>query len=167
MASAIEHELSSLVGSDAVLPGSESAYLSDLTEERGLGGHAEDVARVVSWCYEADVPIVPRGGGTGYAGGAVPFGGVVLSLERMATVRSFQPLVWRIEVEAGLRTADLRRIVRESGLFFAPDPGAAEQSHIGGDIATNAGGPHALKYGVTRAWGLGLEVVLAPRELVR
>jgi glycolate oxidase subunit GlcD len=176
VATAIEHELRSLVGADGVLPGSATPYLSDLTEERGLGGHADavvlprsadEVAEVVSWCYEAEVPIVPRGGGTGYAGGAVPFGGVVLSLERMAAVRSFQPLVWRIEVEAGLRTADLRRIVRESGLFFAPDPGAAEQSHIGGNIATNAGGPHAFKYGVTGAWVMGLEVVLAPGELVR
>ena len=143
MATAIEHELRSLVGAEAVLPGSETAYLSDLTEERGLGGHAdavvlprtaEEVAEVVSWCYEADVPIVPRGGGTGYAGGAVPFGGVVLSLERLSAVRSFEPLVWRIAVEAGVRTADLRRIVRESGLFFAPDPGAAEQSHIGATL---------------------------------
>jgi glycolate oxidase subunit GlcD len=172
----IEQELRSVVGAEAVLPGTSTAYLSDLTEERGLGGHAdaivlpgsaEETARVVAWCYEREVPIVPRGGGTGVAGGAVPFGGVVLSLERMTAVRSFDPLVWRIEVEAGMRTADLRRIVRESGLFFPPDPGAAEESHVGGNIATNAGGPHAFKYGVTGAWVLGLEAVLAPGELVR
>jgi glycolate oxidase subunit GlcD len=176
MASAIEQELRGVVGTDAVLSGSETAYLSDLTEERGLGGYAdavvlprsaEELAEVVAWCYEAEVPIVPRGGGTGFAGGAVPFGGVVVSLERMTGVRSFEPLVWRIEVEAGVRTADLRRIVRESGLFFPPDPGAAEQSHVGGNIATNAGGPHAFKYGVTGAWVMGLEAVLAPGEVVR
>jgi glycolate oxidase subunit GlcD len=174
--SQIEQELRSLLGAEAVLPGSSAAYLSDFTEERGLGGHAdavvlprtpEEVAEVVAWCYEREVPIVPRGGGTGFAGGAVPFGGVVLSLERMTAVRSFAPLVWRIEVEAGMRTADLHRIARESGLFFPPDPGAAEQSHVGGNIATNAGGPHAFKYGVTGAWVLGLEAVLAPGELVR
>jgi glycolate oxidase subunit GlcD len=174
--SGIEQELRSLLDADAVLPGSSAAYLSDFTEERGLGGHADavvlprdagEVARVVAWCYERDVPIVPRGGGTGVAGGAVPFGGVVVSLERVTAVRSFEPLVWRIEVEAGVRTADLRRIVRESGLFFPPDPGAAEQSHVGGNIATNAGGPHAFKYGVTGAWVTGLEAVLAPGELVR
>jgi glycolate oxidase subunit GlcD len=174
--SGIEQELRSLLGAEAVLPGTSAAYLSDFTEERGLGGHAdavvlprsaEETARVVAWCYEREVPIVPRGGGTGFAGGAVPFGGVVLSLERMTAARSFDPLVWRIEVEAGMRTADLRRIVRESGLFFPPDPGAAEQSHVGGNIATNAGGPHAFKYGVTGAWVLGLEAVLAPGELVR
>jgi glycolate oxidase subunit GlcD len=174
--SGIEQELRSLLGGEAVLPGTSTAYLSDFTEERGLGGHAdavvlprtaEETAQVVAWCYEREVPIVPRGGGTGFAGGAVPFGGVVLSLERMTGVRSFDPLVWRIEVEAGMRTADLRRLVRESGLFFPPDPGAAEQSHVGGNIATNAGGPHAFKYGVTGAWVLGLEAVLAPGELLR
>jgi glycolate oxidase subunit GlcD len=173
---AIEQDLRSLLGADAVLPGSSAGYLSDFTEERGLGGHAdaivlpasaEETARVVAWCYEREVPIVPRGGGTGFAGGAVPLGGVVLSLERLTAVRSFDPLVWRIEVESGMRTGELRRIVRESGLFFPPDPGAAEQSQIGGNIATNAGGPHAFKYGVTGAWVLGLEVVLAPGELVR
>jgi glycolate oxidase subunit GlcD len=174
--STIERELRTLLDGDAVLPGTSASYLTDLTEERGLGGHAdavvlpattEEVGRLVSWCYERGVPIVPRGGGTGTAGGAVPFGGVVLSLERMTAVRSFDPLAWRIEVEAGMRTADLRRIVRESGLFFPPDPGAAEQSHVGGNIATNAGGPHAFKYGVTGTWVTGLEAVLAPGEIVR
>ena len=70
-------------------------------------------------------------------------------------MRAFDPLLWRIHVEAGLRTADLRRLARESGLLFPPDPGAAEQSQIGGNIATNAGGPHAFKYGVTGAWVTG------------
>ena len=172
----IEQDLRSLLDPDAVLPGSSTEYLSDFTEERGFGGYADavvlprsadEVARVVAWCYEHDVPIVPRGGGTGFAGGAVPLGGIVLSLERLTAVRSFEPLVWRIEVESGMRTADLRRIVRENGLFFPPDPGAAEQSHVGGNIATNAGGPHAFKYGVTGSWVLGLEAVLAPGELVR
>ena len=64
-------------------------------------------------------------------------------------------------------TADLRRRARENGLFFPPDPGSAEQSQLGGNIATNAGGPHAFKYGVTGAWITGLEFVLAPGELVR
>jgi len=132
-----------------------------------LPSNAPEVARVFAWCYEHDVVIVPRGGGTGFAGGAVPLdGGVVLSLERLVRVRSFDPLLWRIWVESGLRTADLRRTARESGLWFPPDPGAAEQSQIGGNIATNAGGPHAFKYGPTGAWVTGLEVVVAPGEIV-
>ena len=72
-----------------------------------------------------------------------------------------------MEVEAGVTTATVARRAREEGLYYPVDPGAAESSHIGGNLATNAGGPHALKYGVTRAWVLGLEVVLAPGELVR
>src|SRR5581483_1183565 len=64
-------------------------------------------------------------------------------------------------------TADLRRRARENGLFYPPDPGSAEQSQLGGNIATNAGGPHAFKYGVTGAWITGLEVVLAPGELIK
>jgi glycolate dehydrogenase FAD-linked subunit len=125
------------------------------------------VAAVVAWCYEHEVPIVPRGGGTGFAAGAVPVqGGVVLGLERMTHVRSFDPLLWRICVEAGLHTAEVRRLARENGLFFPPDPGAAEQSQIGGNIATNAGGPHAFKYGVTGAWVTGLEAVIPPGEIV-
>ena len=69
-------------------------------------------------------------------------------------------------VEAGLSTAQVRRLARENGLLFPPDPGAAEQSQIGGNIATNAGGPHALKYGVTGAWVSGLEAVLRRGEVI-
>ncbi len=173
---ALASELSQLVGAKHVLTGDVPEYLHDATETAGLRGradgivrpaNAEEVARVLAWCYEHDVPIVPRGGGTGYAGGAVPFGGVVLSLERLNRVRSFEPLLWRINVEAGVRTSELRRIARESGLYFPPDPGSAESSQIGGNIATNAGGPHAFKYGVTGAWVTGLEAVVPPGELIQ
>jgi glycolate oxidase subunit GlcD len=172
----LRDELAALVGAGSVLPGTPSAYLRDATESRGVEGHAdavvlpetaEDVARVVAWCYERDVPIVPRGGGTGFAAGAVPLaGGVVLGLERLRRVRAFDALLWRAHVEAGVPTGEVRRLARESGLVFPPDPGAAEQSQIGGNIATNAGGPHAFKYGTTGAWVLGLEAVVAPGELV-
>jgi FAD/FMN-containing dehydrogenase len=63
----------------------------------------------MAWCYERGVPLTPRGGGTGYAGGAVPDGGVLLCLERMRRVRSFEPLLWRAEVEAGVLTADVHK----------------------------------------------------------
>ena len=173
--SSIERKLSATVGPQALVPAT-AEHLSDETEGRGLRGRADavvlpantaEVARVLAWCYEHDVPITPRGGGTGFAGGAVPLdGGVVLGLERLAKVRQFDPLLWRISVEAGLRTAELRRVARESGLFFPPDPGAAEQSQIGGNISTNAGGPHAFKYGCTGAWVTGLEAVVPPGEVV-
>src|SRR5437773_1297966 len=171
----IERELRGAVAAEIVPPSAE--YLGDETEARGFRGRAdavalprtaEEAAEVVAWCYGHGVPVVPRGGGTGYAAGAVPLdGGVVLALERLGRVRSFDPLLWRMEVEAGVRTADVRRIAREGGLLFPPDPGAAEQSQIGGNVATNAGGPHAFKYGVTGAWVTGLEAVVAPGELVR
>jgi glycolate oxidase subunit GlcD len=173
----LERELTGLLGPEAVLPGTTRAYLSDATESRNLQGradaiarpaNADEVARLVAWCYEHDVAIVPRGGGTGFTGGAVPLdGGVVLSLERLRSVTQLDPGLWRASVQAGVVTADLRRRARENGLLFPPDPGSAETSQLGGNIATNAGGPHAFKYGVTGAWVTGLEVVLAPGELVK
>jgi glycolate oxidase subunit GlcD len=172
----LDRELKALLGEDAVLPGATRVYLSDATESRNLRGKADaialpgdagQVAQTVAWCYEHDVPVIPRGGGTGFTGGAVPVGGgVVLSLERINKLRQLDPGFWRAHAEAGMITADLRRHARENGLFFPPDPGSAEQSQLGGNIATNAGGPHAFKYGVTGAWISGLEVVLAPGELV-
>jgi glycolate oxidase subunit GlcD len=173
---ALRTALRARFGADVVPEGVPAAYLADATEARGLSGNAdavalprraEEVAAIVAWCYEHGVPITPRGGGTGFAGGAVPLGGIVLALERVRQVRSLEPLLWRMEVEAGVTTADVRRLARENGLLFPPDPGAAEQSQIGGNVATNAGGPHAFKYGVTGDWVTGIEVVVAPGELVR
>ena len=168
-------ELRRVVGEDhAFEPRAEQ--LRDATETRGIKGRAdavvapgsaEEVAGVVAWCYEHDVPLTPRGGGTGFAGGAVPVeGGVVLALDRLDQVRAFEPLLWRAHVEAGVRTGHVHRLARESGLLFPPDPGASEQSQIGGNIATNAGGPHAFKYGVTGRWVTGLEAVVAPGETI-
>ncbi len=132
-------------------------------------GSAAEVAAVVAWCYARDVAIVPVGGRSGLAGGAAVLDGdaVAVSLERLRAVRSFAPQLWRMEAEAGVTTATVARLARESGLYFPPDPGAAEQSQLGGTIATNAGGPHAFKYGVTGDWVTGIEAVLAPGELVR
>jgi len=171
-------ELSRLLGAEHVLGApSSSPYNHDSSRRRGvegradavvLPGSAEEVAAVVAWCYEHDVPLIPRGGGTGLTGGAVPTdGGVVCSLERLRRVRELEPALWRMLPEAGVSTRDVQRLARENGLFFGPDPGAAEQSQIGGNVATNAGGPHALKYGVTGSWVSGIEVVLAPGELVQ
>ena len=172
----IAKELRARFGEDVVLDRVPPEYLHDATEARGLRGHAdavvrprsaEEVAELVAWAYEHETPITTRGGGTGFAGGAVPLGGIVVALERLTKIRSLDPLVWRMEAEAGVTTLDVRRLARENGLLFPPDPGAAEQSQIGGNVATNAGGPHAFKYGVTGDWVLGVEAVVAPGELVR
>ena len=154
----------------------DDVWVRDATETRGIVGRAdllvlptsaEQVAEVLAWCYRHDVPLTPRGGGTGFAGGAVPVdGGLVLALDRLERVRSFEPLLWRAHVEAGVRTGHVHRLARESGLLFPPDPGASEQSQIGGNIATNAGGPHAFKYGVTGRWVTGLEAAVAPGDLI-
>jgi glycolate oxidase subunit GlcD len=165
---------------DVVSPGSlvepQGRWLADLMG-RGVQGSAdavvlpssvEEVAAVMRWCYDHDVPLTARGGGTGLAGGAIPVeGGVVIGFERLNRVRRFDPLLWRMHVEAGVTTGDVQRLARESGLRFPPDPGAAEISQLGGNIACNAGGPHAFKYGVTGQWVTGLEAVLPPGEIVR
>src|SRR5271166_1050766 len=170
-------ELSRLVGAEHVLEApAQSPYNRDAARRRGVEGRAQavvlpgsaaEVVQVVRWCYSHDVPIVPRGGGTGLTGGAAAVaGGVVCSMERLTRVRELEPGLWRIHPEAGVTTRHVQRLARENGLMFAPDPGAAEQSQIGGNVATNAGGPHALKYGATGNWVAGLEVVVAPGELI-
>lgn len=174
---ALETDLERLVGADAMRLGdAQRDYLHDSTELQGLAGRADAVVapagvdavrRLVAWCYEHEVPMVPRGGGTGFAGGAVPEGGVVVSLERLDRVRAFEAEFWRMHVEAGLTTAKVHRLARESGLYYPPDPGASEQSQLGGNIACNSGGPHSFKYGVTRDWVTGIEAVVAGGELVR
>ncbi len=132
-------------------------------------GDADEVAAVVAWCYAHDVAIVPVGGGSGLAGGAAPLSddAVAIALDRLRAVRCFDPTLWRMEAQAGVTTATIARLARENGLLFAPDPGAPEDSQLGGMIATNAGGPHAFKYGVTGDWVTGIEAVLAPGEIVR
>ena len=170
---ALFESLAAIVGSEHARTDVDRLYLEEaIGNEQGSAdaivfpGTAEEVAAVVAHCYANDVAIVPRGGGTGLAGGAVPHGGVLVSLERLTRIRAFDPLLWRMHVEAGVPTHEIRRLARESGLYFPPDPGAAEQSQIGGNLATNAGGPHALKYGVTGRWVTGLEAVIAPGTLV-
>jgi glycolate oxidase subunit GlcD len=164
----------SVVSTESVVE-PQGRYLADLMG-RGVQGTADavvlpssvdEVAAVMRWCYENDVALTARGGGTGLAGGAIPVqGGVVIGFERLNKIRQFDPLLWRMHVEAGVTTGDIQRLARESGLRFPPDPGAAEISQIGGNIACNAGGPHAFKYGVTGNWVTGLEVVIPPGEIV-
>jgi FAD/FMN-containing dehydrogenase len=111
-AAALTRELAALLGPEGVREGDATRpYLRDSTEMQGLAGRpdavalpasVEQVQALVAWCYERGVPMVPRGGGTGFSGGAVAVeGGLVLSLERLDRVRSFDPELWRMEVEAG------------------------------------------------------------------
>ena len=177
MDDALQRDLRALAGDAAVLDPGTPAYLADATESRAIRGRADavvlpadaaQVAAVVAFCHRRGLAVVPRGGGTGYAGGAVPVdGGVVVGLERLDAIHALEPAHWRAHVGAGVITATLQRRARESGVFYPPDPGAAEASQLGGNLATNAAGPHSFKYGVTRAWVTGVEAVLAPGERVR
>ena len=135
-----------------------------LVSARGTG----EVAATVRWAGQHGVPVVPRGGGTGLAGGAAAVDGcVILSLARMNAIRELDPANEMAVAEAGVLNADLDRAAAAHGLMYAPDPSSYEISTIGGNLATNAGGLRCVKYGVTRDAVLGLEVVLANGRVVR
>ena len=118
-------------------------------------------------CAQHRVPIVPRGAGTGYTGGAVPMqGGVVISLERMNRILEIDEANLVAVVEPHVITGDLQAAVEKVGLFYPPDPASLKESVIGGNVAECAGGPRAFKYGTTKQYVLGLEVVLPTGEIV-
>ena len=128
----------------------------------------EDVVRLVEVCYEEDIPIFPRGAGSGLTGGAVPTSerGVVVSFERM---NRFEVDVENAtaKVQPGVITYEFQEYVEKLGLFYPPDPSSFKYSTIGGNIAENAGGPRCLKYGVTREYVLGIEAVIKEGKVVR
>jgi glycolate oxidase len=127
----------------------------------------EDVVSVVRICAERRIPIVPRGGGTGYTGGSVPaHGGVVISLERMNRILEIDEANLLAVVEPNVITGDLQDAVEKIGLFYPPDPASLRQSVIGGNVAECAGGPRAFKYGTTKRYVLGLEAVLPTGEVI-
>jgi glycolate oxidase len=165
-----------VVGADHVRtdPTSLQTYGTDGTKR----GHPADVvvspegsdqiAGVVRLCAEHGVPLVPRGGGTGYTGGAVPLeGGVLLSLERMNRILEIDEENLLAVVEPNVITGDLQAAVERVGLFYPPDPASLKQSAIGGNVAECAGGPRAFKYGTTKQYVLGLEAVLPTGEIVQ
>ncbi len=143
---------------------------SYLAEERGRytgtanvvvrPASAMEVAEVVRLCARTGLEIVPQGGNTGLVGGSVARGGIVLSTERLTKVREVDTLNHTINVEAGVILADVQRAAEDAGAFFPLSLGAEGRCHIGGTIATNAGGTNVLHYGNVRDLVLGLEVVL-------
>jgi glycolate oxidase len=127
-----------------------------------------EVAAVVRLCDEQRVPIVPRGAGTGYTGGAVPLrGGVVLSLERLNRILQIDEANLLAIVQPAVINGVLQEAVEHIGLFYPPDPASLDRSSIGGNVAECAGGPRAFKYGTTKRYVLGLEAVLPTGEIVR
>lgn len=129
---------------------------------------AEDVQAVVKLCHQYQVPIVPRGRGTGTAGGSVPEqGGIALSLERMSRILKLDPDNRMAIIEPGVLNQELQDALKPAGFFWPPDPSSAPYCSIGGNLATCAAGPHAVKYGVARDHVLGLKAVTGTGELIR
>ena len=127
----------------------------------------QDVSTIARLCHEHRVPLVVRGAGTGYTGGAVPTqGGVVLSMERLNRITEIDEVNLLAIVEPNVITGDLQRAVEAVGLFYPPDPASLEMSSIGGNVAECAGGPRAFKYGVTKRYVLALEAVLPGGEVI-
>ena len=169
------YALRAAVGTDWIRtdPGSRETYGQDalgqgqLPDLVVLPENSKQVASIVKACAGHRVPIVPRGAGTGYTGGAVPVhGGIVLSMERMNRILEIDELNLLTVVEPNVITGDLQRAVEARGLFYPPDPASLEHSAIGGNVAECAGGPRAFKYGTTKRYVLALEAVLPTGEIV-
>src|SRR5881296_558348 len=169
-------KLRTLLGNDIVADDSET--LATHSADKWFAAHepdvvifagsTSDVSKLLELASREKIPVTARGGGFGYVGGCVPArGGIALSLIRMNRIKkiSFGDAV--AIVEPGVFTADLKAAVRAQRLFYPPDPASMKDCTIGGNVATNAGGPRCLKYGVTRTYVIGLEVVLANGDVLR
>jgi glycolate oxidase subunit GlcD len=128
----------------------------------------EQVSKLLKFASQNKIPVTARGAGYGYVGGCVPSqGGIALSLARMNRIKEINFADAIAIVEPGVITAELQARVREQRLFYPPDPASKKDCSLGGNVATNAGGPRCLKYGVTRNYVVGLEVVLANGDVLR
>ncbi len=143
-------------------------FARHLPDAVALPRSARAVSMILRYAHRHGIPVTARGAGYGYVGGCVPSrGGIVVSLARMNRIREISRDDFVAVVEAGVVTQELQTAVEKMGLYYPPDPASRADCTIGGNIATNAGGPRCLKYGVTRDYVLGLEVVLADGSLVR
>jgi glycolate oxidase len=151
-----------------VLYGQDALKRGRLPDAVVLPATTAEVSAIAALCTSTGTPMVARGAGTGYSGGAVPArGGVVISLERMNRILEIDQGNLLAIVEPCVVTGDLQDAVERVGLFYPPDPASLRQSSIGGNVAECAGGPRAFKYGVTRKYVLGLEAVLPSGEIIR
>jgi len=166
----LKEKLSTLIGDEKVSVSEED--LDQHSIDKWFHRHApevvvfaestDDVSAVLGFAQRHSIPVTPRGAGVGYVGGAVPVrGGISLSVARMTQIKEISAADGIAVVEPGVITGDLLAAAREVGFFYPPDPASLKECSIGGNVATNAGGPRCLKYGVTRHYILGLEVVLA------
>lgn len=148
--------------------GRDKWFFQHLPDVVVFPGSVGSVSKVMRFANRNAIPVTARGAGHGYVGGAVPAkGGISLSLARMNQILEINPHDFVAVAQAGVVTAKLQEEVEQHRLYYPPDPASRADSFIGGNIATNAGGPRCLKYGVTRDYVLGLQVVLAGGEVVR
>ncbi len=169
--------LKEIVGEDYIITSPEELekYSIDEIEERYRHlpevvvkpRTAEEIAAIMKLANEYRIPVTPRGAGTGLSGGAVPaHGGIVLSLERMNEILEIDLDNMMVTVEPGVVLADMMRAVEAHGLFYPVDVSTLESCHVGGNVAENAGGARAVKYGITGHWVCGLEMVTPTGEIV-
>ena len=175
MSQTMAAELASIVGQDAVLtaPEDRMLYEYDGSVERGapeaivFPSTTEEVARLVRWANEKQMPVVPRGAGTGLSGGAIAIeGGLMMGFSRMKKIIEIDIENQRAVVQPGVVNLDLSQATAPGGYYYAPDPSSQKACTLGGNVAENAGGPHTLAYGVTTNHVLGLEVVLPSGEVI-
>lgn len=176
MSTSLADELRQLLGADAVADDAETLaahsgdkwFAAETPEVVVFAKSTIDVSKLLKFASEEKVPVTARGAGYGYVGGCVPARkGIALSLMRMNQIKdvSFEDAI--AVVEPGVITADLKAAARAKKLFYPPDPASMADCSIGGNIATNAGGPRCLKYGVTRNYVTGLEVVIGNGDILR
>jgi glycolate oxidase len=168
-------ELIKILGKEQVITEREglAAYSTDATSLPGqlpaiavFPRTSDEVAAVVRLAHRLKVPVVTRGSGTGLSGGCIPSpGSIVVCLVRMDRIVELDARNFTIRAQAGAITQAIYDAADKAGLFYPPDPGSMRESTIGGNVAENAGGLRGLKYGVTRDYVLGLEVVLADGEI--
>ncbi|PYJ63868.1 MAG: FAD-binding oxidoreductase [Verrucomicrobia bacterium] len=169
-------QLRAIVGEDGVVSKPEELLVYECdayTLEKNLPNFValpkstEEVVAIVKLCAKQNIPIIPRGAGTSLSGGVLAVtGGVMITLSRMSRILSVDHRNRRALVEAGCVNAWITNAVKPRGLLFAPDPSSQPACTIGGNVATNSGGPHTLKYGVTTNHVLGFEMVLPDGEVV-
>lgn len=148
--------------------GGDKWFAHHLPDIVALPRSADAVCRILAFASHHGIPVTTRGSGYGYVGGCVPVhGGIVLSVARMNQIREISSSDFVAVVEPGVITADFQNEAEKRGLYYPPDPASRADCSLGGNIATNAGGPRCLKYGVTRDYVLGLQVALADGSLVR
>ncbi|WP_200762658.1 glycolate oxidase subunit GlcD [Nitrosophilus alvini] len=128
-----------------------------------------DVSKILKYCNEHKIPVVPRGAGSGFTGGALPKeGGIVLAVEKyMNKILEIDMENMVARVQPGVINKDLQRAVEDVGLFYPPDPASQEYSTIGGNVAENAGGMRAAKYGITKDYVMALRAVLPNGDIIR